>query len=136
MVAGLLIALIEGSSQFTWMSIWATSSLTPSSPSTSFTIKMWTTRSHQMDPSSFMLVCCFLQSSIRKTGLNFRHSNSPRFADEIESLPLTNTAEVFGLHPNAEIGYYTQAARDIWTHLIELQPQTGTWFILLYNTEI
>uniref|UniRef100_A0A8C2AG99 Dynein heavy chain 10, axonemal-like n=1 Tax=Cyprinus carpio TaxID=7962 RepID=A0A8C2AG99_CYPCA len=43
----------------------------------------------------------------------------------IESLPLANTAEVFGLHPNAEIGYYTQAARDIWTHLIELQPQTG-----------
>uniref|UniRef100_A0A8C2AJS1 Dynein heavy chain 10, axonemal-like n=1 Tax=Cyprinus carpio TaxID=7962 RepID=A0A8C2AJS1_CYPCA len=54
-----------------------------------------------------------------------RHSNSPHFADEIESLPLANTAEVFGLHPNAEIGYYTQAARDIWTHLIELQPQTG-----------
>uniref|UniRef100_A0A8C2JKF3 Dynein heavy chain 10, axonemal-like n=1 Tax=Cyprinus carpio TaxID=7962 RepID=A0A8C2JKF3_CYPCA len=51
------------------------------------------------------------------------------YLDEIESLPLANTAEVFGLHPNAEIGYYTQAARDIWTHLIELQPQTGTWFI-------
>ncbi|KAL1274160.1 hypothetical protein QQF64_026974 [Cirrhinus molitorella] len=47
------------------------------------------------------------------------------YVDEIESLPLANTAEVFGLHPNAEIGYYTQAARDIWTHLIELQPQTG-----------
>ena len=48
--------------------------------------------------------------------------NSP---GEIESLPLANTPEVFGLHPNAEIGYYTQAARDMWTHLIELQPQTG-----------
>ncbi|XP_009299843.1 dynein axonemal heavy chain 10 [Danio rerio] len=47
------------------------------------------------------------------------------YVDEIESLPLANTAEVFGLHPNAEIGYYTQAARDMWTHLIELQPQTG-----------
>ncbi|KAG8146106.1 hypothetical protein E2320_012501 [Naja naja] len=32
---------------------------------------------------------------------------------------------VFGLHPNAEIGYYTQAARDMWSHLLELQPQTG-----------
>ncbi|CAL8251349.1 unnamed protein product [Boreogadus saida] len=47
------------------------------------------------------------------------------YVGEIESLPLANTPEVFGLHPNAEIGYYTQAARDMWTHLIELQPQTG-----------
>ncbi|XP_051514176.1 dynein axonemal heavy chain 10 [Myxocyprinus asiaticus] len=47
------------------------------------------------------------------------------YVDEIESLPLANTAEVFGLHPNAEIGYYTQAVRDMWGHLIELQPQTG-----------
>ena len=45
--------------------------------------------------------------------------------DYIESLPLANTPEVFGLHPNAEIGYYTQAARDMWLHLVELQPQTG-----------
>ncbi|XP_053136194.1 dynein axonemal heavy chain 10 [Hemicordylus capensis] len=47
------------------------------------------------------------------------------FVEEIESLPLANTPEVFGLHPNAEIGYYTQAARDMWSHLLELQPQTG-----------
>ncbi|XP_048858906.1 dynein axonemal heavy chain 10 [Brienomyrus brachyistius] len=47
------------------------------------------------------------------------------FVGEIELLPLANTPEVFGLHPNAEIGYYTQAARDMWAHLIELQPQTG-----------
>uniref|UniRef100_A0A673CHG9 Dynein axonemal heavy chain 10 n=1 Tax=Sphaeramia orbicularis TaxID=375764 RepID=A0A673CHG9_9TELE len=43
----------------------------------------------------------------------------------IESLPLANTPEVLGLHSNAEIGYYTQAAKDMWTHLIDLQPQTG-----------
>nr|KAG5704650.1 hypothetical protein BaRGS_025292 [Batillaria attramentaria] len=47
------------------------------------------------------------------------------YVDYIETLPLANTPEVFGLHPNAEIGYYTQAARDMWTHLVELQPQTG-----------
>ncbi|ELK26425.1 Dynein heavy chain 10, axonemal [Myotis davidii] len=45
--------------------------------------------------------------------------------EAIEALPLANTPEVFGLHPNAEIGYYTQAARDLWSHLLELQPQTG-----------
>lgn len=43
----------------------------------------------------------------------------------IESLPLINTPEVFGLHPNAEIGYYTQAAKEMWAYLIELQPQSG-----------
>ena len=43
----------------------------------------------------------------------------------IETLPLANTPEVFGLHPNAEIGYYTNAAKEMWTHLVELQPQTG-----------
>ncbi|XP_067910592.1 dynein axonemal heavy chain 10 isoform X4 [Heterodontus francisci] len=47
------------------------------------------------------------------------------YIEEIESLPLANTPEVFGLHPNAEIGYYTQAARSMWEHLIDLQPQTG-----------
>lgn len=45
--------------------------------------------------------------------------------EAIEALPLANTPEVFGLHSNAEIGYYTQAARDMWAHLLELQPQTG-----------
>nr|XP_046243361.1 dynein axonemal heavy chain 10 [Scatophagus argus] len=52
--------------------------------------------------------------------------NGPKeiYIDEIESLPLANTPEVLGLHSNAEIGYYTQAAKDMWTHLIDLQPQT------------
>jgi hypothetical protein len=45
--------------------------------------------------------------------------------DSTDSLPLANTPEVFGLHPNAEINYYSQATREIWNHLIELQPQTG-----------
>ncbi|KAH8295402.1 hypothetical protein KR018_010894 [Drosophila ironensis] len=43
----------------------------------------------------------------------------------IDKLPLVNKPDVFGLHPNAEIGYYTAAARSIWNSLIELQPQTG-----------
>ncbi|NXF29028.1 DYH10 protein, partial [Nyctibius bracteatus] len=47
------------------------------------------------------------------------------FVEAIEFLPLSNTPEVLGLHANAEIGYYTQAVRDIWSHLLELQPQTG-----------
>ncbi|XP_022902554.2 dynein axonemal heavy chain 10 [Onthophagus taurus] len=43
----------------------------------------------------------------------------------IDQLPLTNNPEVFGLHPNAEIGYYTNATKDMWSLLMDLQPQTG-----------
>ena len=48
-----------------------------------------------------------------------------KFVETIESLPLANTPEVFGLHSNAEISYYTLAAKDMWKQLVELQPQTG-----------
>ena len=47
------------------------------------------------------------------------------YLDYIDTLPLANTPEVFGLHTNAEIGYFTRATKDMWTQLIELQPQTG-----------
>ncbi|XP_055846772.1 dynein axonemal heavy chain 10 isoform X2 [Episyrphus balteatus] len=43
----------------------------------------------------------------------------------VDQLPLVNTPEVFGLHANADIGNYTQATKAIWSHLIDLQPQTG-----------
>lgn len=49
--------------------------------------------------------------------------------DSTDALPLTNTPEVFGLNSNAEINYYSQATREIWNHLIELQPQTGEFFL-------
>ncbi|KAM4590913.1 dynein axonemal heavy chain 10 isoform 1-T1 [Odontesthes bonariensis] len=54
-------------------------------------------------------------------------SSGPKnvYVDEIDSMPLANTPEVLGLHANAEIGYYTQETKEMWTHLIDLQPQTG-----------
>ncbi|KAJ3097104.1 Dynein heavy chain 10, axonemal [Phlyctochytrium planicorne] len=42
----------------------------------------------------------------------------------IETLPLTNAPDVFGLHPDAEIGYLTTAVKDMWGQLISLQPRT------------
>lgn len=51
--------------------------------------------------------------------------NRDLYVDTIEDLTLSNTPDVFGLHPNAEIGYYTHSAKDMWNHLVELQPQTG-----------
>ena len=43
----------------------------------------------------------------------------------IESLPLTNSPAVFGLHSNAEIGYYSNAVKEMWLNLISLQPRTA-----------
>lgn len=45
------------------------------------------------------------------------------YVDMIETLPLMNSPAVFGLHPNAEIGYYTNATKDMWKDLISLQPR-------------
>uniref|UniRef100_A0A2C9KDX9 Uncharacterized protein n=1 Tax=Biomphalaria glabrata TaxID=6526 RepID=A0A2C9KDX9_BIOGL len=53
-------------------------------------------------------------------------TNKDEYLVYIESLPLANKPDVFGLNPNAEIGYYTQAAKAMWEHLVELQPQTGS----------
>ena len=52
-------------------------------------------------------------------------SHKDAYVDAIELLPLANTPEIFGLHSNAEISYYTLAAKDMWKQLVELQPQTG-----------
>lgn len=40
------------------------------------------------------------------------------------SLPCC-TLQVFGLHANADISYYTAATKDMWSNLIDLQPRVG-----------
>lgn len=47
------------------------------------------------------------------------------FVTYIDGLPLTNAPDVFGLHPDAEVGYLTNAVKDIWNQLISLQPRTA-----------
>merc|ERR1711871_955925 len=49
----------------------------------------------------------------------------PNYTEMVESLPLTNSPAVFGLHPNAEIGYYSSAVKNIWMDLIALQPRSS-----------
>lgn len=44
----------------------------------------------------------------------------------IEGLPLVQSPEVFGLHANADISYYTDATKAIWADLVDLQPRTGS----------
>jgi len=45
--------------------------------------------------------------------------------DAIEELPLINVPGVIGLHPNAEMGYFTKASKDIWNNLLKFQPLIG-----------
>jgi dynein heavy chain len=43
----------------------------------------------------------------------------------IDGLPLTNSPDVFGLHTDAEIGYLTNAVKDMWSQLVSLQPRSS-----------
>jgi dynein heavy chain len=45
------------------------------------------------------------------------------YLNYIEGLPLKNAPDVFGLHPDAEIGYLTGAVKDMWSQLIAIQPR-------------
>ena len=53
--------------------------------------------------------------------------NGPQedYAAAIETLPLTQTPMVFGLHPNAEIGYLSDATREVFASLISMLPRVG-----------
>jgi dynein heavy chain len=47
------------------------------------------------------------------------------YTSYIDSLPLVQTPEVFGLHANADISYYTITTKTLWRDLVSLQPQGG-----------
>lgn len=48
------------------------------------------------------------------------------YSSKVEELPLTNGPGVFGLHPNAEIGYFSAASKQLWANLIDLQPRSAS----------
>eukprot|EP00898_Chlorokybus_atmophyticus_P006649 jgi/Chlat1/6986/Chrsp56S00523 len=53
------------------------------------------------------------------------HGPHENYTSMIDTLPIVQTPEVFGLHPNADISYYTNATKSIWRNLIDLQPRVG-----------
>ncbi|ETO20102.1 hypothetical protein RFI_17117 [Reticulomyxa filosa] len=55
--------------------------------------------------------------------LNEFENTLDMYKQEIDRLPIDNPPQVFGLHSNAEIGYYTTAADEMWNGLISLQPR-------------
>jgi len=46
------------------------------------------------------------------------------YQQRITALPMVQSPAVFGLHPNAEINYFTNSAKDMWFGLLAMQ--TGT----------
>uniref|UniRef100_A0A8C8LR66 Dynein heavy chain 5, axonemal-like n=1 Tax=Oncorhynchus tshawytscha TaxID=74940 RepID=A0A8C8LR66_ONCTS len=49
--------------------------------------------------------------------------NVPDYLLHIETLPLVDSPEVFGLHPNADITYQTNMANEILSTIINIQPK-------------
>lgn len=43
----------------------------------------------------------------------------------IEQIPLFTVPNVFGLHSNAEITYYTNSAKELWVNIIQMQTSEG-----------
>lgn len=47
------------------------------------------------------------------------------FFNTLTEIPVINSPSVFGLHPNAEITYYTNSAKNLWDNLIALQSSAA-----------
>ena len=43
------------------------------------------------------------------------------YIEHIMKIPLNNSPEVFGLHPNAEISYFNNSTKEMWENLISMQ---------------
>jgi len=52
--------------------------------------------------------------------------NYEGFFNTVNEIPITNSPSVFGLHPNAEITYYTNSAKSLWDNLISMQSNAAT----------
>lgn len=48
-----------------------------------------------------------------------------QYLEYIETLPIFTNPNVFGLHTNAEIIYFTNAAKSLWFHTITMQSSGG-----------
>jgi dynein heavy chain, axonemal len=46
--------------------------------------------------------------------------NFEGFQNQINELPIINSPSVFGLHSNAEITYFSNAAKSLWDNLLSL----------------
>jgi dynein heavy chain len=48
-----------------------------------------------------------------------------QFLVHIDDIPLFTSPGVFGLHSNAEISYFSNAAKALWMNTLEMQTSDG-----------
>jgi dynein heavy chain len=63
-----------------------------------------------------------------KDGHNYdcpKDGNHSDYMTSIQGLPMTQSPGVFGLHPNAEINYFINSAKEIWVGLLAMQTGDG-----------
>lgn len=51
--------------------------------------------------------------------------NMEMISTEIEKIPLFTNPGVFGLHSNAEINYYSNSVKELWTNTLLMQVSEG-----------
>jgi dynein heavy chain len=51
--------------------------------------------------------------------------NMEQFQVAIDEIPLFTSPGVFGLHSNAEISYFTNAAKELWFNTLQMQTSDG-----------
>jgi len=47
------------------------------------------------------------------------------YTDYINEMPIVQSPQVFGLHPNADISYYSSTTKTLWRDLVNLQPRAS-----------
>jgi dynein heavy chain len=47
------------------------------------------------------------------------------YTNYISEMPIVQSPEVFGLHPNADISYYSSTTKTLWRDLVSLQPRVS-----------
>lgn len=56
-----------------------------------------------------------------KAGFNYKIPDPcehAKYLEHIEKIPLINSPELFGLHSNAEISYFTNSTKQLWFDII------------------
>lgn len=63
-----------------------------------------------------------------RAGADYVVPDEPTFdltIEWIDELPLFTAPGVFGLHSNAEIQYFNNAAKELWMNILEMQTSDG-----------
>lgn len=56
--------------------------------------------------------------------------------DFVEHLPLVDSPEAFGLHPNADITYQSNMAKDVFDTIMNIQPKDSSGIVMMSQPAI